>query len=474
MRQTDLKMMLAYTTVMALGTMTMLLGVGGAMAATAAITFLLVHALYKAALFLSVGMIEKGAGTREYLAVGGLWAAMPLTSAVIALAALAMGGFPPFFGFIGKELIYKASEYSPAMGGAVAAAALAANAMMVACAGLVALRPFFGPRRSPKDRPADPGWELWLGPAALAVLGLSFGLAPFAVERGLVAPMVLSVTGGPVGIDLALWHGINRALLLSLATFALGIGLYLVIDRIRDRLIAAEPDLPRTEAWYDAALAGIAGLAGAVTRAVQNGLMTSYLRRTFAVFAALIWGALALGRGEVWPGVGAPPDLIDWTIVALIVGSVIVVLRTPSRLTAIAALGGIGAGIAIVFVLYGAVDVAMTQLFVEILVVIFIAIAMVRLPASGAIPFRPGNALVATALGLGVALATLAVLGTDLDRFMTAYFEATSYPEARGRNIVNVILVDFRGFDTLGEIAVIVIAGVAAVAALRAGRRVAR
>ncbi len=474
MRQTDLKMMLAYTTVMALGTMTMLLGVGSAMAVTAAMTFLLIHALYKAALFLAVGMIEKGAGTRDYPAVGGLWSAMPLTSAVIALAACSMAGLPPLFGFIGKELIYKSADYAPALGGAVAAAALAANAMMIACAGLVGLRPFFGARRSPGDRPADPGWGLWLGPVVLAVLGLSFGLAPFAIERALVAPMVIAVSGGPPAIDLALWHGVNRALLLSLATYALGLALYLVVDRIRDGLAAAEPGLPRTEAWYDAALAGALRLAAATTNAIQNGLMTSYMRRTFAVFAALVWGALVLGQGAAWPRLTAPPDLIDWTIVALIVGSVIVVLRTPSRLTAIAALGGIGAGIAIVFVLYGAIDVAMTQLFVEILVVIFIAIAMVRLPASGAVGFRPGNAVVAGALGLGVALATLSVLGADLDRFMTGYFEAASYPEARGRNIVNVILVDFRGFDTLGEIAVIVVAGVAAVAALRAGPRTSR
>ena len=145
-------------------------------------------------------------------------------------------------------------------------------------------------------------------------------------------------------------------------------------------------------------------------------------------------------------------------------------LRTPSRLTAIAALGGVGAGIAIVFVLYGAIDVAMTQLFVEILVVVFLAIAMVRLPPSGAVPFHAGNAAVAVLLGVAVTLTVLSVLGTDLDLYLTTYFEQSSAPLAYGHNIVNVILVDFRGFDTLGEISVIVIAGVAAVAVLRAGR----
>ncbi len=150
------------------------------------------------------------------------------------------------------------------------------------------------------------------------------------------------------------------------------------------------------------------------------------------------------------------------------------VVLAKSRLTAITALGGIGAGIAIIFVLFGAIDVAMTQLFVEILVVIFIAIAMVRLPSQDPIPFKALNAVVALSLGVVVTLATLSVLGTPLDLSLTLFFEEASVPEAYGHNIVNVILVDFRGFDTMGEIAVIVIAGVSAVAALRAGRRALR
>ncbi|WP_290740050.1 hydrogen gas-evolving membrane-bound hydrogenase subunit E [Amaricoccus sp.] len=466
LRQPDLKMMLAFTTVTALGMMTMLIGVGTPEAVLAAMCFLIVHALYKAGLFLGVGMIEKGAGTRDYMALGGLRGALPLSFAAIALAALAMAGAPPFLGFVAKE-----AGYAAAGDLAVAVAALVlANALMVACGGLVAIRPFFGPVRSPKARPADPDWALWLGPCALAMLGLAFGLAPGATERALVGPMAAAVTGGPIHAHLALWHGFGAPLVLTLVTYALGVGLYLAADRLRGGLAAAEPRLPRTEGWYDAGLAGLTAFARAVTRRVQDGAMTSYLRRTFTAFALLVWGALLLGQAFRWPSLAAPPDLIDWTIVILIVLSAGLVLRTTSRLTAIAALGGIGAGIAIVFVLYGAIDVAMTQLFVEILVVIFIAIAMVRLPATGPMPFRPRDAAVAAALGIGIAAGTLAMLGTDLDRFMTTFFETASYPQAKGRNVVNVILVDFRGLDTMGEIAVIVIAGVAAVAALRAGR----
>jgi multicomponent Na+:H+ antiporter subunit A len=281
------------------------------------------------------------------------------------------------------------------------------------------------------------------------------------------------VSGTALAGHLALWHEPGVALILSLATFGLGGLLYLGLDRIRDGLAAAEPRLPRTEGWYDRALAGLADAAASVTGSVQNGRMTSYLRGTFLILGLLIWGALGVGHGS-WPRLALSGELIDWAIVALITASIVVVLRTPSRLTAITALGGIGAGIAIVFVVYGAIDVAMTQLFVEILVVVFLAIAMVRLPPSGAMPFRGRDALVAGFLGVGVTLALLSVLATDLDPYLTVFFEEASVPVALGHNIVNVILVDFRGFDTMGEISVIVIAGVAAIAALRAGRKVSR
>jgi multicomponent Na+:H+ antiporter subunit A len=472
MRQTDLKLMLAYTTVMGLGAMTMLLGMGSPMAIAAAMTFILVHAFYKAALFLAVGMIDKGAGTREYPELAGLRGAMPLTATVIAVAGLSMAGVAPLFGFIGKELVYKSMDYAPILPVLATGAALAANAMMVACAGMVALRPFLGAtRRCPKDKPGDPGWGLWLGPVILAALGLVFGLFPWWIEHALVAPMVLAVGGVEMPIELALWHGVNKALILSLITFAIGIGLYLLLDRIREGLIAAEPRVPTTEGWYDWLIVALPRTAAALTGALQDGRMTSYLQMTFIALAVLVWGAILTGVGA-WPVFRFDLSLMEWTILGIMAASTYVVLRTPSRLTAITALGGVGAGVAMIFVLYGAIDVAMTQLFVEILVVIFISIAMVKMPRVGPVPFRATNAVIASVLGLGVTIILIAVLGTDLDRNMTTYFEENSAPVAFGRNIVNVILVDFRGFDTMGEIAVVVIAGIAAIAALRAGKEV--
>lgn len=466
LRQTDLKLMLAWTTLMALGLITLLLGVGTAAAVTAAMAFLVVHALYKAALFLAVGMIEKGAGSRNYHDLGRLARAMPVTAVVVALAAASMAGVPPLLGFIGKELVYEATLPT---GLAITLAVLVANALMVACAAMIALRPFAGTSRSPNPSPGDPAWGLRVGPIVLAALGLAFGILPLLAEDWLVGPMHRAVAGAPMEGHLALWHGVGLPLALSAATWALGIALYLGLDRLREGLAAVEPRLPRTESLYDAALSGLLAAARMLTVHTQTGRMTGYLRATFAVLAGLLWLALLTGQ-IAWPAFAAA-SFIDWTIAAIIAASTGVVLTTRSRLTAIAALGGIGSGIAFVFILYGATDVAMTQLFVEILVVVFLGLAMIRLPTAGTLPFRLPNALIAAALGLATTIAILAVLGTPLDTALSSYFEAHSYPLAHGRNIVNVILVDFRGFDTLGEVSVVVIAAVAAIAVLTRGRR---
>lgn len=471
MRQTDLKLMLAFTTVMGLSMITMLLGLSTPEAIAAAMTFLLIHAFYKAGLFLAVGMIEKGSGSRNHPEIGGLARAMPLTATVVMLAALSMAGMIPFFGFIGKEMIYEASLHTDFLPIAVTGAALIANALMVACAAMIAVRPFFfRPRKAPKEKPADPAWGLWTGPTVLATLGLLFGLLPSLIEYSLVGPMVEAVSQESMHAHLALWHGFKPPLYLSIATFAIGFLLYALLDRIVRFLSAIEDHVPRTEAWYDGLIHGLAKASHVCTYAVQNGHMTSYLRRTYVSLAIVVWLALFAGT-PTWPSFRLSIEFIDWAIFGIIIGSIIVVIRTNSRLTAIAALGGVGSSIAIIFVVYGAPDVAMTQLFVEILVVIFMAIAMVKLPRRGHIPFRPVDAAVSVILGVGVTTTMLMVLGTDLDLKLTEFFEEKSVPDALGHNIVNVILVDFRGLDTMGETAVIAIAAIAAFAVLKAGRR---
>ncbi|MEM6677910.1 MAG: hydrogen gas-evolving membrane-bound hydrogenase subunit E [Pseudomonadota bacterium] len=472
LRQTDLKLMLAHTTVMGLGTLVMLLGGGTDKAVIGAALFLVVHALYKASLFLMVGCLDKKAGTREIDALGGLRRAMPITAGMAAMAALSMGGVFPFVGFLGKEVIYEGALKVATEPVLVTMAALVANAMMVSVALMVALNPFHrGPAISPKPA-SDPDWEMLAGPAILAVLGLLFGLAAGPLGAGVVGPVASSILGRDIGDPhLALWHGFNTALMLSLCTFALGGLFYIGSRQIRLGLAGAEThQLTDADKVYDRVLAGLQAVVSGLMGRIQSGVLEHYMRSTFIALAVVLWGAVALSGGDR-PAPHFNLPLVTFATLLIIIVSLFVVIVTRSRLLSITALGVLGTGISIVFVLYGAIDVAMTQLMVEILVVVFLAIALLRLPRTPERKgFRVGDAGIASAVGLGVTIVLISVLGTDLDYQLTAFFEAKSAPEAFGRNIVNVILVDFRALDTFGEISVIVIAAIGAVAALSAGR----
>jgi multicomponent Na+:H+ antiporter subunit A len=469
LRQTDLKLMLAYTTVSGLGSLVMFLGGADAVAIAAASTFLFVHAFYKAALFLVVGILDKKAGGRDLTALGGLARAMPVTWMTATLAAFSMAGFPPLLGFIGKELKYEGALAVASEPLFVAAVAVVSNMLMVTVGMVFALTPFLGLKRSPNPRPADPSAALMVGPALLAAGGLAFGLAPEVLETLLVQPMATAIQGGPIRVELKLYHGVNLPLMLSVITFAGGIAAYFAKPRLRALLGALEPSTPRAEAGYDAAFDGLKRGAAWVARTVQTGRLTDYLRVTAGALAALALGAVAIGGGALGPPPG-PLAALEAGVLLLIAGAAAALPFARSRLYAISALGLVGAGVAVVFALYGAVDVAMTQLLVEILVVVIFSVALLRLPHLA--PARAGvwPGVIAGAGGLGATLALLAALETPLDRRLTGFFETAAWPEAHGRNIVNVILVDFRALDTFGEILVVAVAAVAALAALRAGR----
>ncbi len=470
LKQTDLKLMLAYTTVMALGALMMFLGGDSKYATVGVATFLVVHAMYKAALFLTVGLLDKGAGTREVTNLGGLARSMPITMMIALLAGLSMAGFPPFLGFIGKELKYEGALAVMSEPLFVATAALLANAMMVAAAGLVAISPFWG--KTPKSpKPAkDPSIGLWIGPMMLALMGLGFGLFPDLLAKYIVNPTVTSIAPGTAYVKLKLWHGINVPLVLSLITFGLGFVLYQGRFVIRAALNRPTFGGIPAAVVFDAGLASFKRFASWSARTVQGGKMTVYLRISFAVLTILIWGVHLISTDSLVPQPEAIA-LIPLVVVLLIAASAFVVLITNSRLFGLCALGVVGAGIALIFTFYSAIDVAITQILVEMLVVIILAVALVKLPAMPVERnFRAGDALIATAFGVGVAFVVVAVLAHPFDPRITEFYEAASLPDAFGRNVVNVILVDFRALDTLGEVAVVLIAAIAAVAALTAGK----
>ena len=472
LRQTDLKQALAYTTLMALGVLTLFLGQQSGYAMTAFATFLIVHSLYKASLFLVVGCIDHGTGTREAGILGGLARAMPVTAAAAALAALSMAGFPPFLGFIGKELKYAGALAVGSEPFAVAAALVVANALMLAVAGVVAFRPFWRkPGGAMPQTPHEAPWPMLAGPVILAALGAVFGIYPDLLQGTLVNPTVASLLGSTEDAkELKLWAGVNMPLILSVVTVGLGLVIYLVHVRARDVLIRMTDAGPNFDRGWDRFLDGLKALAAWQTRVLQSGRLRSYIFATFAtVFVGL--GGTILVR-NVWPGL---PDLsgITWknvALMALIIVGALLAAGTRSRIAAMASLGVVGIGVAMIFIVFGAPDVAITQLLVETLVVVLVAYALLRLPVldrPGESDWRPRDALLALGVGAVTTVTLLAVLDAPLDRRLTTFFETASWPEAFGRNIVNVILVDFRALDTFGEIAVVVIAALSAYALLR-------
>jgi multicomponent Na+:H+ antiporter subunit A len=473
----DFKRVLAYTTIMGLGILTMFLGGDNAASMTAAATFLLVHALYKAALFLAVGIIDHQTGTRHCDRLGGLWRAMPLTALAVATATLSMAGFPLFFGFIGKEIMYKGALSQELFPVFATGAALLSNALMTAVAGFLLFRPFFGKRPVNLTSVTEGSWPLLLGPAFMGGLCLLFGLIPGWVSDTLIEPAVHAFHGGGERIQLAIFHGVNTPLLLSIATLTLGAGIYVIRPSLQRWLTSVLLRMPLSgQRVYDAALHGFGRTAAWATGRLQNGSLYSYLLTIVAVFALTTIGVW-LKNGAAVGSVSLPQlPLVQWIVVLLMVTAMGVVIASRSRVLSVCALGIVGSGAALVFLIYGAPDLALTQLLVETLTLIIVSLILLRLPPLARPARRAGwvtaaNALAAVATGTVIALLSLATTRGPIDLQLTNFFEHHSYLLAHGRNIVNVILVDFRGLDTMGEIIVVATAGLAGAALIARRRR---
>ena len=478
LRQNDMKLMLAYTTVMALGTLTMLLGTDNVVAITGMAVFLLVHSLYKCTLFLVVGSIDHECGTRKLDELGGLAKKMPITAAAALLAALSMAGLPPFFGFVGKELIYQGAVDQQFLSLLVTGAAMAANILMVAVAVIMLYKPFFGAAVKTPHAPHEAPWRMWLGPVVMAGLGVGFGLAVSWVGDLLIQPAVRAITGKPVDLHLALFHGINLPLILSAVTVAAGLLVFTFRGFCSAVVRKVEAILPFSgDQAYDGVMKMIYGFSHWQTDVLQNGSMSRYLAAIFATIALSV-GYTLLYKGGVVGSIAWPQlYFYEWAIVGLILGGCAVTLRTQSRLMAICAMGVIGSCVGLIYLLYGAPDVALTQLTVEILVVVLITVVLLKLPKhitvveSGSME-KLTRGVIAVSVGCLVTVLLLGVNSAPLDMRITDYYAAYSYSLAHGRNIVNVVLVDFRGFDTMGEITVLSVAGLTAyqMIKLRMGR----
>ncbi len=470
----NLKRMLAYSTISALGVMTLMLGIGSETAMLAFVVFLLAHALYKGALFMIAGAIYHETGTQEVNELGRLRGKMPLLAGLTFLAALSMFGFGPVLSFIGKELVLQTLLETPAYRWLFLAAAVAFSASAAAVALILFLRPFFGASRPTPKQPHEPPLALWLGPALLALAGLVLGLFPGLVAGNLVGPAVAATGAGPVEADLALWHGLNPALGLSVLSILLGLVIFRGWDAWQPRARwLAERVRWGPERVYEALVGALPGFSARLTGMIQTGRLHDYLFIIAATTTGLVVATLVL-RGEGLPGLILPElRFFELFLALLMLTAAWIVINSRSRLKAVAALGVVGSSVAVTFILFGAPDLAMTQFLIETITVILLVLILYHLPRFANLSGRAArlrDAVIAVAAGGMMTLLVLIVESADRFPPISSYFVENSAPLAHGRNIVNAILVDFRGLDTMGEITVLSLAAIGVFALLKLRR----
>lgn len=475
LQQRDLKLMLAYSTNVALGKLVFLLALGTRYAISAALMFTIAHALYKAALFMVIGTVDKATGTRNIDQVAGLGRILKFSFLAAGLSALSKAGVPPLPGFLSKEYMYKAAlqiSYAPTI------LLVFVNALMGAMALLVVVRPFIS-KPDARTVPATPVEKyifLWIAPVCLGILQLwATTLGLHWLNTTLIIPAAQAVAPNAGYESLKLWQGLNLPLALSGVSLLFAFLLFKYHTRIKRFIDRTTRMLPAGSQCYELIVKGIIRSGSALTSVLQHGRLTGYIFMLFFLMALVfLFNVPALPM----------PDIVDRqgirfyeVLLALgLAAAVTTVILSHSRLLAIVSLGVAGFITTLFLMFYNAPDVAKTQLLVETLSVIFLVIIVGRLPKfSDVLPHTPVkrmlNTAIAVTIGAGVFRVLYAMSAGDPDTTLIDYFAANSLIAAHGRNIVNVILVDFRAIDTLGEITVVVMAALAASAILLKKKR---
>lgn len=464
--KTDLKGILAFSTVSHLGLITVLLGIGSPMAVLAALFHILNHATFKAALFMSAGIIDHETGTRELGRLGGLKRAMPVTALLTSVAGAAMAGVPLLNGFISKEMFFTETVETPVLAGlswVLPVLATIGGILSVAYSLRLVHAVFFKPaKQGPPKAPHEPPWLMRAPVELLVALCVIVGLAPVLAE-GLLGLAVEAVLGEPLAFHLAIWHGLNLPLAMSAIAIIAGVAAYWRHADLRhfhrgfgpvDARLVFEAALQRLGRWSERSLGRFDG-----------GSLQRYM--TWLLFASLLMGGLGLARMSGLTGAlgNQPVDGVVLLGAALLVfGGIATAVTHRFRLISLIMLSVVGLVVSLTFARFSAPDLALTQLSVEVVTMILLMLALFFLPQKT--PTESSNrrnlrdVVLAGALGLVVASLNYAVLTRDTTP-ISGFFLENSVPGGGGHNVVNVILVDFRGFDTLGEITVLALAGLA-------------
>ncbi|PXW82114.1 multisubunit potassium/proton antiporter PhaA subunit /multisubunit potassium/proton antiporter PhaB subunit [Ruegeria sp. P4] len=463
----DLKALLAFSTVSHLGLITMLLGMGTKLAAVVAVFHIINHATFKAALFMSAGIVDHEAHTRDIKRLGGLRHVMPVTFVIATVASLSMAGIPPLNGFLSKEMMLTEVSETNWLQSPYAMSILATIAAVFSAAYSFRLiaHVFLGPKRDDYPaKPHDPGFGMWASPALLVVLVVLIGLFSAKLVGPLVAASASAVIGGEKlpYYSLKLWHGVNAALYMSIIAVVGGL-ILLALHRPLERLWNALPR-PEAKVIFDAIVRGLTALVQGVTARLHNGSLTRYAAIMVSFTVAISLYAYATGT------LGAPTrqmqqagvmPMVAWFCLAM--AAICIVIFHRRRFVALILIGIVGLIVSMSFNYLSAPDLALTQISVEVVTIILMLLALNFLPKETPVEtplfarLRDGGIAIVGGLGVGGLIYAMLVRDFAFPSISGFHIE-NSYKGGGGTNMVNVILVDFRGFDTFGEIIVLGIA----------------
>ncbi|TVQ42442.1 MAG: DUF4040 domain-containing protein [Saprospirales bacterium] len=463
--KTDLKAILAYTTISALGTMMLLIGIGTPAALLALAAFIIVHALYKAGLFLVTGAIDKTEKTRDLLALGGLMKHRKLLFAAGLLAAVSGAGLIPSLGYHGKHLIYESlyNEHSSFLM-VILGLVFLANIFIVCASFLAGVKPFTG-KIIAEQKPVNPlSMFLLIPPLLLGVGGLIAGVFPAFIEKNVVLPVYQSLSGKSIDPAFHLLHGLDFVSILSWLTIIFGLILYFFfkpslhyqntlnhLSKVSSRNLLKELiDLVKK-------------LFSTLTHLLQNGYLRYYTAVILVFLIILIVFRMYTGFGIGFQAVeGTSIRFIEGVTIFMMVVSIVMTLYTDSRVVSVVALGGLGLGMCLLYLFFSAPDLAMTQFAIDTLTVVLFVLLLRNLPLYLNKVDRRLNIkdiMISGIFGAIITLITLEVIAVQSSREISQFYAENAYLLAKGKNIVNVILVDFRGADTLVEIIVLAVAG---------------
>jgi len=527
-RETQFKKVLAYSTVSSLGIMFLFTGLSGTGAggdskyaeygAIAAVVYLFAHALFKACLFLVAGTVTHETGVKDTEKLGGLFGSMPVTAVCGLVGGLSMAGVPWLFGFVGKEYMLKAAQHPSGIGdavfgaygpGVISAAVFFAAALTVMVSLLVGYRPFFSPKAPHADEVAghEPPRIMQFGPALLAALTLLVPLAPGLFANGIATAAVSSLMGesmssATTAAEYALLtvagdgagdgagggaHGFGvgiadvfkpLTLPFALSILAILVGAALYVNRAWWRhgygRVAGLINPIGPERNYERLFAGTMKFAELQTGWLQNGYLRIYIKVTLVATTGLLAATWADGHFQIPVAESRDFAFLEVALLAMIGVAAVICTQYRSRLATVAALGAVGYGVAMVFVLLGVPDIAMTQFAIETLTVIIFVLVVYHLPRFNLYSSNTGrvfDSVVAAAFGAAASLLVLLAADEEVPfERISGWMGEKSYTEAYGRNVVNVILVDFRVMDTMGEIVVLGLAAIGVYTLLRLRR----